>query len=72
MTSGDAARAGQAVGSGGNYVEGEEHVDAIILLMKFLLKLLALFCKHSLYKFGNSVGEAPLGISVCGSKHNRM
>jgi hypothetical protein len=25
-----------------------------------------------LYKFGNSVGEAPLGISVCGSKHNRM
>jgi len=48
MTSGDAAKTGQAVGSGGNYSEGEEHVDAIILLMKFFLKLLALFRKHSL------------------------
>ena len=47
MISGDAVRAGQTVGSGGNYSEGEEHVDAIIL-MKFFLKLLALFCKHSL------------------------
>jgi len=38
----------QAVGSGGNYFEGKEHVDAIILLMRIFSKLLALFCKHSL------------------------
>jgi hypothetical protein len=40
--------------------------------MKFFLRLLALFCKHSLWIFRNSIGEAPLWISVCRSERNRM